>query len=252
MKKLLITLFLLISLVACTNNIPNITTQDPIEQYKEAVKLISEANSIDATIDNKMSFVMGDLNQNMNFNINIKTNNSLNPNDLKLSIDVIGNDNIDSSVYINDGFIYTKAVGQKFKMPIEEADDDVYEYNEQLNIDDYNPDVIKNLKSEIIDGYTVISYDVDTSGIFGINSFTDEIEDELDDANIKTFIAKGQIKLDNNNQVISNHISLEMEILANDISMKINSESLVTYNQINNVKIDLPEDLDNYKLILED
>lgn len=251
MKKLMITLLaILLTVSGCGKKEPEKTPQELYEDIIETQQNV-DYTRIDADI--KQSITLGDITQDTPYSIKMDVSDPKDPRYHIIMKDVEdeNGDYSDIEVIFVDGWLYMNMDGDKVKTQ-QGAEEilDQFDAESMVASQQYDPDMVKNLKTSKEGDLTVFEFDLDTEAVMEqVNETLGGLID-TEDASLNMTINKANVtaKYDSKTNV------LKKTIVNIDFSMTFGSEKitmgLVTDLTVNaagkDVKITAPADADSY------
>lgn len=253
MKKLIlltVTLLMTLSLAACDSK-----GNETYAEFLKANEKMAGAESMDMDMDIKavieadgqsMDMKMkGNMKQIMRSETDIDMEMDMN---IDMTIPGMGQQKMDSLTYFKDGYLYTSGMGQKVKMAM-----DIEEMQKQSNLAStdftFEEKAVKSSSMKEVEGGKELSFTLDgktmsesLSEMMGSMSKTLPID--ATDMNFGDMEYVIVVDNDSNMKNMAIKFDANMDIEGQKMTVKYDITAKV--NQINNVTIDFPSDLDTY------
>lgn len=117
----LLSVFMVLSLIGCSNNKETKKSLDPETIYEDAAKKTADLKDMDGTATMKMVMSQGEETMDISMNMDIKMT-GINTEDMKYICDtkmsMLGTD-LDMKMFYTDGYYYIESLGQKMKYPMD-------------------------------------------------------------------------------------------------------------------------------------
>ena len=246
MKRLLISLTALLLLAGCSNNVVSYTKMDAKEQYQYATEKFITVNSFTSSATMDMNMSIDGESMPVSSVMEIKTVNSHDPKTIEMEIKQTI-EGINQVMYFNDDFMYVSILDQKIKMST--GLEDMEEIAANTQVSKYDDSMMDNFTSEVKDDEVIISFDLNENYLNDMIAQLLGTDGDIADLDIFIHSSSGTLITDLEGNLKQNLVSMDMETVAEGISLRMTMTMDLSYRDINNTSIDFPNDLNSYTLV---
>jgi uncharacterized lipoprotein YehR (DUF1307 family) len=252
MKKRLVTLLavamalvLALSLAACGGKGDTKTNSDDAYKiFEKAFKEANDAEQMSMNLDTKISMDIAGTKTDMTMKGPIKTITTA-PMQLESTLEtqIMGVD-MSISMWFKDGYMYTEAMGQKSKSPM---DEELALESSNASIASFDKKYLKKTTDKSVTGGTEYTFEIDGAALKElVAGATGSSGVDLNSADITWGDASVKVTIDKDGKMIGQEVIVSLDVEAYGQTIKMDLDMKITDIKTSGVEINYPADLDSY------